>query len=78
VPEAQWAEDRRACTASSYSDARQLHDDPFLTRDMHRPGVEGDLARLRYTQQQDRQRRSADDAFDRCMKAKGYTRVAQP
>jgi hypothetical protein len=78
VPEARWAEDRRACTTSSYTDARQRHDDPFLTRDMHLPGVEGDLARLRYTQQQERQRRTADDAFERCMKAKGYTRVTQP
>lgn len=78
VPEERWAEDRRACTARAYGEARQVYDDPFIARDMHRPGVEGDLARLRYTQNQERQRRAADDAFERCMKARGYTRVAQP
>jgi hypothetical protein len=78
VPEGQWALDRQACTATSYGEARQLYDDPFIMRDMHRSGVEGDLARLRYTQLQDRQRRHSEDAFERCMKAKGYERVARP
>jgi hypothetical protein len=67
--------DRQACTASSYQEARQLTDDPFVTRDMHRPGIEGDMARLRYTQLQERQRRAADDGFERCMRAKGYART---
>jgi hypothetical protein len=45
---------------------------------MHRPGVEGDLARMRYTQMQDRQRRETEAAFERCMTDKGYQRVQRP
>lgn len=78
LPETQWATDRQRCNAAGYGEARQLYDDPFVTRDMHRPGIEGDLARLRHSTLQERQRRHAQSAFERCMADKGYERVAMP
>jgi hypothetical protein len=77
VPESMWATDRQQCNAAAYAEARQLYEDPFLSRDLHRAGVEGDLARMRHAQQQDRERMHAQSAFDRCMKERGYERVAR-
>ena len=76
VPEAQWAADRQRCNAAAYGEARQLYDDPFVTRDTHRPGIEGDLARMRLADLQDRQRRQAQTGFERCMAENGYERMA--
>lgn len=75
VPEAQWAADRQRCNAAAYGEARQLYDDPFVTRDTHRPGIEGDLARMRLADLENRQRRHAQTGFERCMAEKGYERM---
>jgi hypothetical protein len=76
VPETQWAADRQRCNAAAYGEARQLYDDPFVTRDTHRPGIDGDLARMRLNDLRERQRRHTQAAFERCMADKGYERMA--
>ena len=78
LPEERWETDRQLCAASSYADARQRYDETYLTREAHRAGVDGDMARMRQTELRNRQMSHQQSAFERCMTDKGYMRIARP
>jgi hypothetical protein len=77
VPEDQWSADMRGCHGAAYGEARSQAD-RLASPSWNNSGDRFDQDRLRMRQDMDRERQSQIEtrAFDACMTARGYSRVA--